>query len=542
MNPIKQFISQKRSGAAFIISMIFVLIFSALAVSMASLSGVNVQLATNQHKVNSALSAAQSGLECGKYIVAKTLPYLESTGDNFVTDAQADATWDTLCARVQALQVGGQAVAGASPFSDSGGSGYEIVTPSINFGSTNANFAIRFYRYDSDPHTVKLQSTGTDRDVTRQINVDMAIEKSAEVLQYAIASRGRMWVTQSSTIHGPIFSTWNKPEWGAPVETTADTTVEGSINTVLELQELLDEGIQMETLDEDGNPIFDEDGNRVYSEADTVQGYHEGINYDVPYMDMPGMNEDDYDTSMYESMCTDIPASSTTMEYFPHKAGDYTQKKDYWNYSYDRHVYENQTFTNASLPKGRNALFRNCTFKEVLFIESDSYTGMKSRCNNVRFEDCQFNGVIVTDVPKNSYIKWVQNSLYFTGSSNTFDNQSSIQEATILAPNFNVNIGNTTDLEPGEGNVLTGAIVGGIVDVRGNAEIYGTIISMYDTTAHTSGYVTNIGTTDDDGGSEGAGYSGGTIDITPDPSQMLPSGITTPIVIRALQNTYSEGS
>jgi Tfp pilus assembly protein PilX len=56
-------------GAVIIISMIFVLIFSALAVSMATLSSTNVQLASNQHKVNSTLSAAQSGLEVMKYLV-----------------------------------------------------------------------------------------------------------------------------------------------------------------------------------------------------------------------------------------------------------------------------------------------------------------------------------------------------------------------------------------------------------------------------------------------------------------------------------------
>ncbi len=48
-----------RRGAVLIISMIFVLIFSTLAVSMATMSGTtNIQLASNQHKVNSTLSAA----------------------------------------------------------------------------------------------------------------------------------------------------------------------------------------------------------------------------------------------------------------------------------------------------------------------------------------------------------------------------------------------------------------------------------------------------------------------------------------------------
>ena len=540
MSSIRKLVCRKRQGVALIISMIFVLIFSALAVSMASLSGTNVQLATNQHKVNSALDAAQSGLECGKYLVATVV--LQSTGDNTVSADQANTVWTTFCQYVQDTALDGQTVPAPTRFTDSTGSGDQLITPSIDFASTDAAFEIRFYRYDSDPCTIKLQSTGTDREVTKQIGMNMAITKDSEVLKYAIASRGKMWVTQNSTIYGPIFSTWNKPEWGAPVETTADTTVEGSINTVLAIADLENENIQMETLDANNNPVFDEYGNRVYSEADTVQGAHEGINYEVSDSDMPGMDEDDYDTSAYASICTDIPAASTTREYFPHLAGDYSQPRASWSKAYDRNVYENQTFTNAKLPKGRHALFRNCTFEGVLFIETkESYQDSTSQTNNVRFENCTFNGAIVTNVPSstNHWSWWTRNVLYFTGEA-TFDNTSSMQETTILAPNFNVNLGNTGALDEGGGNVLTGAVIGGIVDVRGNAEIYGTIISMYDTSAHPNGYVTNIGAADD-GGSEGAVYSGGTISITPSADQMLPSGITSPIVIQPQQNTYSEG-
>ena len=76
---------------------------------------------------------------------------------------------------------------------------------------------------------------------------------------------------------------------------------------------------------------------------------------------------------------------------------------------------------------------------------------------------------------------WQRNQLYFTGTA-TFQNQTTVP-ATILAPNFNVDIGNT-DPTRSDNNVLTGAIIGGIVDVRGNAQIYGTIISMFDTSSY----------------------------------------------------------
>ena len=543
-----------RKGAALLISMIVLAILSAWAVSIYSMSGAAVQLVENQRKIDSALSAAQSGLECGKYIVEDTLNYLLSTGNNHVTDDEAEATWNTLCARVQAQPwVAEQATQTSN----------EIITPAVNFGAANASFQVRFYR--DDTLSIRLEGVGADGQVKRQVSIDMTITKDSSVLNYAIASRGRMWLTRDSTIHGDIFSSWHRTDI-SPFNMTSDSRVEGTINTVLTLDEIENAGaFQMETLDENGNPMFDFDSDpvfepmldengdpifdpfnyRVYSpDDDEIQGYHRNINYDqLDEDDMPGMDIADYDTDEYADIVVggagngDIPSSSTIeTEYFPHAAGDYTLPESYASRQLNRHVYENQTFTNVRLPDNRNALFRNCTFEEVLYIDC-SESGYYNY-NNVRFDNCTFNGIIVTDVPQR--FRWKYNCLYFTGEA-AFNNTSEIQEATILAPHFNVNLGNTNPVAS-DNNVLTGAIVGGIVDVRGNAQIYGTIISMCDTSIYDSGYVTNIGATDLDGGSETTEPGDvGVISITPEEDKMLPSGITSPIIIKPLQNTYSEG-
>ncbi len=547
MAPIKKkTVPLNRRGVVLIISMIFVLIFSALAVSMATLSGTNVQLASNQHKTNSALSAAQSGLECGKYIIATV--NLGETGLNYVTTAQANQVWTDLCQHIQSTALDGQTISSASNFNDAIGSGDEIISPSINFDSTNTDFVVRFYRYDSDPYTIKIQSTGTDGQVTRNITMDMNITKDNTVLTYAIASRGRMWLTGNSTIHGNLYSAWDNPAV-SPFNMTSDSAVMGTINTVLTEAQINAQSYQMETLDINGNPV-DANGDplgtnyedRYYTidPNDEVQAYHEGINYGQPSQPAPGTDISDYDTDIYLPGLTDIPSCPSgdrEIEYFPHDVNDYGTPSKSWSRQLNRHVYENQTFTNAKLPNNRNALFRNCTFEEVLYVDAAKSTS--SYYNNVRFEDCTFNGVIVTDTP--SSLKWMNNALYFTGEA-TFNNTSSIQEATILAPHFNVDLGNTNPVQTNN-NVITGAVVGGIVDVRGNAQIHGTIISMCDTTQWPSGYVTNIGATLGDGGNETTVLGDvGVISITPDAEQMLPSGILSPIVIRPSQSTYSEGA
>jgi len=242
----------RERGAILVLSMIFVLLFSALAVALAGVSGTSVQVASNHHRVNVAFHAAQSGLECAKYIVS-TANFGE-TGFNYVTVEQADQVWADLCQHAQNLALDGQTVPAPGSFTDAGGSGNAIVTPVIDFGNAGASFAVRFYRYDSDPYVIRTQSVGTDGQVSRRITMDMDITKDREVLTYAIASRGRMWLTGETTIHGDLYSSWDRADI-APFNMTDESTVLGTINTVLELDDIDTQSWQMETLDANDSPL-----------------------------------------------------------------------------------------------------------------------------------------------------------------------------------------------------------------------------------------------------------------------------------------------
>lgn len=577
-----------RRGAALILSMIFIAIFSALAVAMASFAGVNVEVASNQHKLNTALLAAQSGLECAKYLV-RTAP-LGATHTNTVSDTDAETAWTKLCDYAQTKNLDGKTPSTA---------GGKLTISDMGFGTANGSWTLSISRNSANPRILKIVSTGTDTDgeATRTVSMDMAITKANDVLTYAVATRGRMWLTGDTTIHGDVFSAWDVASI-SPFNMTSDSTVEGTVNTVLTLDQIKKQSYDMETLnrddlpmfsfpgtvynadgqvvtnnrgtvddsgylvDLDGNPVYDKDGgrvpvdyaNRVYSSDDEIQAYHENINYgQTASADMPGMDIDDYNTDSYKSAIpsTTVSATGSTVsdgvistsgisyqyEYFPHASGNYSTPSSSGSLKVKRYVYADKTFSNVVLPQGKNALFSNCTFEGVLYIDCHKDSTSSGYTNNVRFDNCTFNGTIITNTPKP--FSWQRNTLYFTGAA-TFNNQSNVQEATILAPHFNVNLGNTNP-NRNDNNVLTGAIIGGIVDIRGNAEIYGTIISMADTTMYSSGYVSNIGATLDDGGSETTDVSDvGVIAITPDKDTMLPSGITSPIVIKPNQSTYSE--
>ncbi|NLT76015.1 MAG: hypothetical protein GXX98_05785, partial [Planctomycetes bacterium] len=304
----------RAKGTALILSMLFVLVFSALAVSFATLSGSNVQVASNQHRVNTSLYAAQSGLDCGRYLVNTVL--LDQTNLNYVSDTQAEKVWSDLCAHVAAQGLDGKTVAYDAN---------ELTIEGMTLNGSDATFAVRFCRDAADPKTIVLQSTGSHNGATRTVGITMSITKDREILHYAMAGRGRMWLTGDTTIYGDIFSTWNN-KYVSPFNTTSETSILGKVNTVIQKDSLGSYHYDLETLDgngnplfsfgqtvydaegnaladtigtidedlcltdTDGNPVFDENGNRipvdfenrVYSSADELQGYHENVEYYDP--------------------------------------------------------------------------------------------------------------------------------------------------------------------------------------------------------------------------------------------------------------------
>ena len=75
-----------RKGMALIIAMIFVVIFSALGISMATMSGVNVQIANNHHNLNAALAAAESGQEVVRYLLSHVLISSSTPQDQYLSE------------------------------------------------------------------------------------------------------------------------------------------------------------------------------------------------------------------------------------------------------------------------------------------------------------------------------------------------------------------------------------------------------------------------------------------------------------------------
>jgi hypothetical protein len=248
------------------------------------------------------------------------------------------------------------------------------------------------------------------------------------------------------------------------------------------------------------------------------------------------------------------------------------------------------TFRNVRIPKGTNALFINCRFIGVTFIEAETnnghdmfnYAGMqnadgsykhpdrvavvdeveyqdtKALGNNVRFQDCTFEGSIVSSSP--TEYTHVRNKAVFTGRT-LFDSNSSelnadekaiYRRSSILMPHYSIDMG--TFVAPHDSNEtveLTGTIVAGIIDIRGQADITGTILTTFVPTSNSGPVIgdtspqfnTTLGYFSSEHGDFEANLPTtglGKIRLRYDPSLPMPDGITGPIELRAVTGSYRE--
>lgn len=123
----------------------------------------------------------------------------------------------------------------------------------------------------------------------------------------------------------------------------------------------------------------------------------------------------------------------------------------------------------------------------------------KKRSNNVRFHNCTFIGSVVARKP--SAFTQIRNKIQFTGATRFMqsdpsnpsrnpdeDDMDAIERSSMMLPHYSVDVGSLnapTATHPDiplsrEQNVqLSGTIVAGVLDVRGNANIEGSVIGTF---------------------------------------------------------------
>jgi hypothetical protein len=130
---------------------------------------------------------------------------------------------------------------------------------------------------------------------------------------------------------------------------------------------------------------------------------------------------------------------------------------------------------------------------EPLIISGKRVIDTKQHSNNIRFHNCLFVGSIVSDSPQ--IYTQVRNKLQFTGATRFSDvhptqptsttlnpdaaDKPTLAKSSMMLPNYSVDIGSFNSPQAQDVR-LTGAIVAGVLDARGNITIDGALLMTFD--------------------------------------------------------------
>ena len=406
----------KRQGAVLIISMIFVLIFSALAVSMATLSGTNAQLASNQHKVDCAIASTESGQEAMRYWLTRVeIPSSTPPSNYFgtiVSTLQNDLT-DNNILNITVHNDGS-------------------ITPVVLDSASGQGFEGEILIDANDTNVLQVYSTGGDSEITRTIKVHYDIEPyEYPIFDFGMATKG------------PVHFLGNPTVRGINSNSEADIFIDSQNNNLAMLVT--------------GNTNFDGDisigntianasfGGAIQIGGDTGQAAidnHVTIGTESPEFPVP-------DTQHFQQYATgDVIDSSTDLS-------------------------DSMTLINTTIEAGTNPNFEgNITIEGILYIEQPNIVTFS--CN------VALNGMIVGDGdvnnPGTNSMTFLGNfaaNPYPSGSE--FDAIRSETGSSIVAPGFAASFaGNFAAL----GGVM--AVSGAHFSGNVNAIVEGTIINYSD--------------------------------------------------------------
>ena len=184
----------------------------------------------------------------------------------------------------------------------------------------------------------------------------------------------------------------------------------------------------------------------------------------------------------------------------------------------------------------------------------------KTISNNIRFHNCKFEGGVVTDVP-DEYTH-ARNKVTFTGNSG-FEIEESTQLSTaekmlykrssLLAPQYSIEMGTfVSPYDSTEVIQLSGTIVAGLIDMRGQVNIDGQLLTTFEPVSNTGPVIgdtspqfnTTLGyfsAADGDLETEVPENGLGVIHVRYNKDLPLPDGILGPVEAVPLWGTYFEG-
>jgi len=429
MTPAKQFVYLKRQGSALLISTIFIVVFSALAVSMATLSSANLQIADNQRKADGARTSAESGLQIIRYWLNRvSIPGTTLRNQRFqqVANSLQYALASSGITNVTAYY-----------------NGLTITIPTVTLNSAKQQSfsAVITQKIDSD--TLQLDITGTYGPLTRTIRTNYNFgTRSNSVFDFGVASRGPLSLAGNIQLEGVNVSV----EASAYIESLnsnlalsiiGNSQIAGDVSIVNPIANVFLQGGQAEIGGETGQTAIK---NHVF--------------FGVPPTEFPTPNP-----NHFRHYTTNIIDSTT-----PTSSG--------------------ATFENVRIVAGTNPTFSgHVTLKGIVFVEAPNVVTFAGTADVI--------GIVVgdgdpTDNSRTNQIAF-QGNVYSQPVTNLPNEEkfAGIRDETgtfVMAPGFELSFG-------GNFHTLNGAIASNGVRFFGNAggTVNGSILNYSDETMTMTG-------------------------------------------------------
>ena len=430
---------RNHSGVALVISMIFVLVFSALAVSMAAVSGASVQIAENQHNVNCARACAESGLEIIRFWLNRvSIPGTTASSQRF--GQIASSLQNNLTA---------SGITNITINYD----GSNIIIPAVTVDSADQrSFSVVITQIDAE--TLQIAVTGVCGPLTRTVTVHYKLAASAHtVFDYGVATKGPLSLSGSvelETVNVAVgASVYIESEnSNLALSITGNSQIAGDVSIVNPIANVYLDGAKAGIGGQTGQPAIDNH-----------------VSFGAPATEFPAPNPD-----YFEPYATDIIDATT----------DTTL---------------NTTYDNVKIAAGTNPTFSGqVTFRGIVFIETP---------NVVTFQgSTTITGIVVGngDVEDNfgtNKISFLGNvTSYDVSQLPNEDKFAAIKTQTgtcLMTPGFAVSFG-------GNFHTLNGVIAANGIKFYGNAggTVNGSIINYSDSQMELTGnsdlYISALGT------------------------------------------------
>jgi len=441
MAPANDSTRSRNRGAVLIISMIFLVIFSALAVSMAAMSGTNVQIAENHRKADRARACAESGFDVIRFWLSR-VSISGTTAEDLKFSQIANSLQDELTS---------ESITNVTTSCD----GSAITIPSVTLDSPGQK---SFYGTITplDNETIQIDITGVYGSITRTIRAHYNFgERANNVFDFGVATKGPLSLSGNIELEG------------------VNVSVEASVYIVSENSNLALSIIGNSQIAGDvsiGNPIASVDlqGGQAGIGGETGQdAINNHVSFGVPPSEFP-----EPDPAQFESFVTSVVDANTDTS-------------------------ADSTLENIKIAANTNPTFSGqVTLKGIVYIETP---------NVVEFTGgADITGIIVGDgdIQDNSGANQIifrgnvdSHPITDLPQEAQFDGLYDQTGTFVMAPGFHVSFG-------GSFSTLSGAIAGNGVEFFGNAggTINGSVINYSEEEMMLSGnsdlYFNRSGTTE----------------------------------------------